>query len=100
MRGVRRACDLSAHHPFTACAALSAKAGAAFGLARLFVEFPHSDFFLDAATLNQLSKPPDSLLGRLFVTQSQLDHAELPFVLMNCGRVRLQSNLNLLEGTN
>lgn len=72
---------LSAHQPFAASAALSAEAGTTLGLARLLVEFPYPDFLLDAATLDQLPKPPDGLLGRLFVTQRQLDHAGLPFVL-------------------
>lgn len=61
-------------------ATLGAKAGATLRLARLLVELANADFLLDPATLYQLPKPTDSLLGRLFVTQCQLNHAELPFV--------------------
>ena len=61
-------------------ATLGAKAGATLRLARLLVELADADFLLDPATLYQLPKPTDSLLGRLFVTQCQLNHAELPFV--------------------
>lgn len=73
---------LGAHQSLAAGAALCAKAGSTLGFARLLVEFPDPDFFLDAATLDQLSKPPDGFLSRLLITQSQFDHAVKPFVLV------------------
>jgi hypothetical protein len=55
-------------------AALGAKACPTLDFARLLVEFANPHFFLDAASLDQLSKTADSLLGRFLVTQRQLDH--------------------------
>ena len=49
-------------------AALGAKASAALGLARLFVEFADPHFFLDAAALDELAEAADRLLGRFFVS--------------------------------
>lgn len=70
---------LDAHHAIATSAALCAKAGASLGLAGLFVELPYTDFLLDAAALDQLPKPPNRLLGSLFVTQSQFDHSSIAF---------------------
>jgi hypothetical protein len=72
----------AAHHPIAAGAALSAKASATAGLAGLLIELAHANLFLDAAPLDQLPKPTDRFLGGLFVTQRQLNHAVLPFVLL------------------
>ena len=56
------------HEPIAACAALGAKSSAAFGFARLFVEFSDSHFFLDAAALDELAETADRFLSRFFVT--------------------------------
>lgn len=71
--------DAADHQAIALGATLGTQAGATFGLARLLIEFANADFLLDAATFNELPKPTDSLLGRLFVTQCQLNHAEWPF---------------------
>jgi hypothetical protein len=68
-----------AHEAIATGATLGAKACAAAGLARLLVELANANFFLDAATLNQLPESPDGFLRRLFVTQSQLDHEAIAF---------------------
>ena len=57
-----------------ACAALGSQACPTLDFAGLFVEFADPHFFLDAAALDELPKAADGLLGRLFITQSQLNH--------------------------
>jgi hypothetical protein len=59
---------------FAAGASLGAKSGPTLDFARLFVELANSHFLFDAASLDQLSKAADSLLGRFFVSQRQLYH--------------------------
>ncbi len=91
--------DAADHQAITLGATLSPQAGATLGLTRLLVEFANADFLLDAAALNELPKPTDSLLGRLFVTQCQLNHAELPFVHIESEcRLRAQKRANSLTG--
>jgi hypothetical protein len=77
--------DAADHQAITLSATLGPQAGATLSLARLLIEFANADFLLDAAALNELPKPTDSLLGRLFVTQCQLNHAELPFFTIDSG---------------
>ena len=55
-------------------ASLGTKASTALDFAGLLVEFANPHFFLDTAAFNELSEPADGLLGRFFVTQSQLNH--------------------------
>ena len=55
-------------------AALRTQTGSATDLARLLVVFLTTHFFLDAATLDQLSEATDGLLNRFTITHVQLDH--------------------------
>ena len=57
-----------------ACAAFCPQTGPALDFAGLFVEFADPHFFLDAAALDELPEAADGLLGRLLITQSQLNH--------------------------
>jgi hypothetical protein len=86
----------AAHQPLAASPPLGAKASTTLGLARLLVEFAHANLFLNPAPLDQLPKSPDRFLGGLFIPQSQLNHAESPFVLITVG---LTSPLATARGT-
>src|SRR5690349_20216191 len=80
---------LGANHQAIALGAtLSAKTGATLGFARLLVELANADFLLNAAALNEFPEPTDSFLSCLFVTQCQLNHAELPFYTIDSERRR------------
>lgn len=70
---------LGAHQAIATGPALGAKFGATFCLARLFVKLADANLFLNTATFHQFPEPTDRFLSRLFVAQSQLNHARLPF---------------------
>jgi hypothetical protein len=59
---------------FAARAAFGAEASSALDFTGLLVEFANPHFLLDTAALDELTEAADSLLGRLLVTQSQLNH--------------------------
>ena len=82
----RELSDAADHQAITLGATLSAKASTTLRLTRLLIELANADFLLDAAALDELPEPTDSLLGRLFVTQCQLNHAELPFYTIESER--------------
>jgi len=58
--------------------ALGATASPATLIARLFVILPAAHFLLNAGVFNQFAKSFDSIVYRLVVTQTQLDHKFLP----------------------
>jgi hypothetical protein len=62
------------HNAGSAGATFGSQAGAAFDFAGLFVVFPSSHFFLDAASLNQFAKTANCFLNRFFVAHDQLNH--------------------------
>jgi hypothetical protein len=64
---------LEIHEPLATGAALGAKARPATCLAGLFVELANPHFFLDAASLYELSEAADGLLGRLLFAKRQFD---------------------------
>ena len=59
---------------FAARSAFGAEASSALDLAGLLVEFANPHFFLDTASLDELTEAADGLLGRFLVTESQLNH--------------------------
>lgn len=66
--------QLDRGHPGHFGFAFGTATGAATAFAGLFVEFAATHFLLDAAVLDQLTKPTNRFLNRLSLTQTQLDH--------------------------
>ncbi len=57
----------SAYQAVAARTACGTQASAAFGFAGLLVELTDADFFFDTATLDELAKTADGLLGGFFI---------------------------------
>lgn len=57
-------------HPLAATAPLGTQPGTTLRFAGFFVEFADADFFLHAASLNQLTKSAYCFLCRLSIAQS------------------------------